>query len=142
MSLLVAPRLVFAGDKHCDPKDSLSCVQLVTEGAIVPFSGQLMTHRRAARLVSTTEQCDDRRALDLEEASELHLVELEALKRQRVNDQEAAKLKLDLVMKRMKQIEEELSPEWYERPTFVAPVAVMLTVGVFVVAVKTVEALK
>lgn len=142
LSLVLAPRLSFAGDKHCDPQDRLSCVQTVTEGVVVPFSGQLMTHRRAAKLVGTTEQCNDARALDLEEAHELFQIQLDLLKKQRANDQEAAKLKLDLMTKRMQQMEKELSPEWYERPVFVASVAVMLTVGVFMAAVKTVEALK
>lgn len=140
--LLLATTSAWAGEKHCDPKDAKSCVQAVSEGETVPFAGQLMTHRRAAKLVTTTEQCADERALDLEEASELHQIQLDLLKKQRANDQEAAKMKLDLVMKRMEQMEEELAPKWYERPPFVATVTVVLTVAVFVSAVKTVEALK
>lgn len=132
----------WAGEKHCDPKDPKSCVQAVSEGETVPFPGQLMTHRRAAKLVTTTEQCSDERALDLEEANELHQIQLNLLEQQRKNDQDAAKLKLDLMMKRMEQMEEELGPKWYEHPAFVSTVSVVLTVAVFIGAVKTVEALQ
>ena len=141
-SIVLAPRLVQAGEKRCDPKDEKSCVQAVTEGELVPFSGQLMTHRRAAKLVTTTEQCADERALDLEEAHELHQIQLNLLKQQRENDEASHKLQLDLMMKRMQQMEDTLGPEWYEHPAFVATVSVVLTVAVFAAAVKTVEALQ
>jgi hypothetical protein len=101
-----------------------------------------MTHRRAATVVAKTEECNDLRSMDLEEAHELHQIQLSLLEDQKANDKAAADLKLDLTLKRMAQMEEELSPRWYERPPFVAAVTVVLTVAIFAAAVKTVEALK
>ena len=141
-SLCAAPGASYASERHCDPKDPQSCVQAVTEGEQVPFPGVLMTHRRAAKLVTTTEQCADEKALSLEEASELHLIQLKLAEDLRINDQQAHKLQLGLMQKRMIQMEKELSPPWYERPVFVAAVSVLATVAVFAGAVKTVEVLR
>lgn len=107
-------------------------------GEVVPFSGQLMTNRRAAKLVVTTEQCEDWRALDLEEAHELHQIQLQMVEEQRENDIKTHEMQLDLYRQR----EAELAPVWYEHPVFVAGTSVILTVALFSLAVKTVESLR
>lgn len=142
VATFIAFPVVCKAEAKCDPKDPKSCVQAVTEGEPVPFSGQLMTHRRAAKLVVTNEQCADERALDLEEAHEIHQIQVKALEQRRKNDFETCKLQIDLLNQRMMQMQEELAPPWYEHPAFVATVSVVLTVAVFAAAVKTVEALQ
>ena len=132
----------YASDKVCDPKDAKSCIQPVSEGDTVPFSGQLVTHRRAAKLVANLEQCNEEKALSLEEAAALFQVKLDLANEQRLNDGKFHKMQMELMVKRMGQMADDLSVPWYQSPPFVAVSSVLLTGAVFVVAVKTVEALR
>lgn len=127
----------FAGAQTaCDPNDPQDCVQNVSMGESVPFPGMLMSYRRAAKMVATTELCVEQRALDRSQADEIHQIELNLLKDQRKLDQEAFEAQIDL----MRQREETIVPAWYERPFFVAGVTVLATVGIFFAATQAVNA--
>lgn len=139
---LTAIPAVCLGDRHCDPDDPQSCVQALSQGQVAPFAGQLMTHRRAARLVVAYERCEDLRAMDLEEAHQLHQIQLDLIESKRKNDFATAKMQIDLMRQRIQDLEAEATPAWYEHPAFVAGVAALGTVLIFAGAVKTVEVLR
>lgn len=126
----------------CDPDDAKSCVQPVAAGEPAPFDGQLMTNRRAAKLAVLAGGCQDRVDLEVARERELAAIALNGEKALRASDQATAQVKVDLLMKRMAEMEDILTPRWYERPAFVSAVAVVATVAVLVVSVKTVQALK
>jgi hypothetical protein len=128
--------------KSCDPDDPKSCVQPLMEGEPAPFSGQLMTGRRAAKLAVLAGGCQDRVDLAVGETRELGTIDLNAEKALRASDQAAFQLQKDLLMRRMAEMEDTLAPRWYERPAFVAAVTAVVTVAVLAVSVKTVQALK
>jgi len=138
VGLLLGPCQSHGGEKRCDPEDLQSCVQAVTVGEVVPFPGQLMTHRRAARLVTTTEQCADERALDLDTAHQLHQIQIQTLEERRDNAMSACELKVSFLEGQALEAERP----WYEHPAVVAGITMVLTVAVFAAAVKTVEVLK
>lgn len=125
-------------DRACDPADPKSCVQAVTEGQVVPFTGVLMTLRRAAKLGVAAEGCQERVELAVEREQELAQVKLLGERQLRENDRQTSQLQVDLLQRRMA----ELAPAWYERPAFVAPLTAALTVAVLVLSVKTVQALR
>ena len=126
----------------CDPDDPKSCVQPLVKGEPAPFDGQLMSNRRAAKLAVAAGGCQDRVDLVTERERELAKVILDGEKALRASDQAGAQLQRDLLMKRMAEMEDILTPRWFERPAFVAAVTVVATVAVLVVSVKTVQALK
>ena len=123
----------------CDPQDSKSCVQPLLEGEAAPFSGQLLTFRRAAKLAVEAGSCKETTAIEVEHVEDSWKLKLETEQRLRKNDEDAHQLEVDLLMKRMAQMEETLVPHWYERPTFVATVSVVLTIGAVVLATWIVD---
>lgn len=142
LTLWAAPGAAQTVDKACDPSDPKSCVQALMEGQPAPFTGLLMTGRRAAKLGVLAEGCQDRIALATGEIRELSQIQLQGLQAMRQNDKETTKLQTDLLMERLKGAEELFSPRWYERPAFVAILTVVLTVATLAVAVKTIQVLK
>ena len=118
----------------CDPVDQKSCEQPLLEGEVAPFSGQLLTPRRAARLAVEAGSCKEATAIEVERVADVWQLRLETEQRLRKNDQDAHQLEVDLLMKRMAQMEEALSPHWYERPVFVATMASVVTVATVVLA--------
>lgn len=136
--LLLAPLTAQSAEKICDPEDPESCVQAVMAGEVVPYSGYLLTYRRSARVVANTERCADLRAMDLEEAHQLHQLQLDVFEKKLQNNKEMHQLEIDL----MRQQAEAILPQWYEHPAIMIGMTVILTTGIFFAAVKTVEALK
>jgi len=128
--------------KSCDPDDPKSCVQHLLEGDVAPFTGQLMSNRRAAKLVVSAGGCQEKLDLVVEREKALALIALEGEKALRASDQVGAQLQKDLLLKRMSEMEEALAPRWYERPSFVSAVTAVVSIAILAVSVKTVQALK
>jgi len=142
LTLWAAPGAAQTADKVCDPSDPKSCVQAIAEGQPAPFTGLLMTGRRAAKLGMLAEGCQDRIDLMVGEIKELSQVQLQGLQAMRQNDKDSSKLQTDLLMERLRGAEELFSPRWYERPAFVAVLTTVLAVATLAVAVKTIQVLK
>ncbi len=127
--------------KQCDPDDAKSCVQPILVGEEAPFSGQLLTFRRAAKLAVKAGQCKERVQLAQDEARELAQIEVKTLESILENRQQSHEVQLDLMKRRMEELENSLVAPWYERPAFVLPVSVLGTIGVMTLSVKTLQIL-
>lgn len=128
--------------KACSPEDPQDCVQPLIEGETSPFTGQLLTLRRAARLAVQAGGCQERVDLERQRVKEIWGLKLDSEQQLRENDAYTHKMKEDLLMKRMAQMEEILAPRWYEKPIFVAALTVAGCVAMYVASVETVKALK
>lgn len=126
-------------EKQCDPKDSTSCVLPLVEGESAPFTGQLMTFRRAAKLAVMSGQCSARIKLATEETTEVLELQINLQKSLRANDAEVWKLKEDLFRKRIDAVEAISSRHWYEHPVVWAIVGAGVMTGAFYVSVATVN---
>jgi len=126
----------------CDPKDRRNCSQRLKEGEPAGISGTILSDRKLAKLLSKAEMGDAREKLAKEEAAELQEL-LKATYEARFQNQEAFhKQEMDLMMRHLKQLEEEAGPEWYEHPVFVAVISVATATAIFYGSVKAVQALK
>lgn len=112
----------------CDPADPKSCVQPLLEGERAPFTGQLLTGRRAALLAVRADQADERTQLKLAEAEALWQVKLDLAATKHQIQLDGARTEARL----WQQNAEQQIPPWYAHPAFVATVAgvVGLVVGV------------
>jgi len=81
-------------DTGCPTDD---CVQYVIEGESVPFSGQLLSPRRAALLGVRAQSTEERVALAIREHSEICEIKIDAYNNMRLNDQESCDLRIDLM---------------------------------------------
>jgi len=126
----------------CDPNDPKSCVQGLTVGQPAPFTGMLLTYKRAAKLGVLAEGCQERVDLSVLREQEVAQVKLLGEQQLRENDQKISQLQQDLLKKRLQEQAEELPPHWYERPAFVTIITAAVTVGVLAMSVKAVQALK
>jgi len=126
----------------CDPNDPKSCVQALTVGQPAPFTGVLLTYRRAAKLGVLAEGCQERIDLTAQREKEIAEVKLLGEKLLRENDQKVSQLQQDLLKKRLQEQVEELPPHWYEKPAFVTIVTAAVTVGVLAMSVKAIQILK
>ena len=122
-------------ERACDPEDKTSCVQPLLEGEEAPFSGQLLTPRRAAKLGVRAADADERARLAVEETEELWKIKLQKEKDLRKLDNETNALKIKLLT-------EAADRPFYEHPLFVAVATVAGCVAVYFVAVETVKATK
>lgn len=129
-------------DAACDPNDAKSCVQPLIAGQAAPFTGLLLTPRRAAKLGVMAGECEARVALAVDREQELAQVKLQGAQQLRDNDKQGAQLQVDLLMRRMAEQEKALTHRWYEHPAFVATLTAVTTVAVLALSVKTVQALK
>lgn len=109
--------------KQCDPKDQHSCVQPLMAGEMAPFTGQLLTPRRAARLAVKAESCKARINLKIAETEEVWKLRLYLEQNLRSNDNLASQKSLEA----MKKYAESLEQKWYEHPAFVVTVTIVAT---------------
>lgn len=133
--------VLHAEPKHepvCDPQDPKSCVQLLLEGEKAPFTGQLLTIRRAAKAAVGLMMCDDRIKLKLAEANELWGIKLDLAKRLAAADLEAAQAKIKVLQKAL----QERRPPWYHHPAWVAGLTTTILVGILVASIKIYQALE
>ena len=121
----------------CDPDDPTKCSAPLAQGAVAPFSGQLLTPSLAIDLGLKAQFCDARIGLEVGHAKALLQVDLDSERRLRQVDAAAADAARALLMRRL----EEVSP-WYERPWFVAGVATLGTVAAYALAMKSVDWVK
>lgn len=124
---------------QCDPKDSKNCVQPLMEGESAPFSGQLMTFRRAAHLAVQAGQCSERVDIAVNETKELMSIDLNLQKALRENDAKAWAVQKDLLLDRINVLTAEAERHWYEHPALWAVIGAAVTTGVFYGAIKTVN---
>jgi len=135
------PRTAFS-QKICDPDDGKSCVTPIVEGEPAPFSGQLLSARKAAKLAVLAGGCQERIDLAVDREKSLYELRLAGERALRDSDRVGAKLKEDLLLRRMAEMEQILTPPWYERPAIVSAVTAVASIAVLAVAVKTVQTLK
>lgn len=126
----------------CDPGDPKSCAQAVTEGSPAPYSGVLLTPRRAAIVTVRAEQCREQIALEVGAAQELAQVKLDHAQALRVSDQEAHTAELQAMQKGWEDYEERFGPRWYDHPALWVTVGVGLTVALIAGAVAVLRALQ
>ena len=126
----------------CDPGDPKSCVQALNAGQPAPFTGMLLTYKRAAKLGVLAEGCQERVDLTVQREQEIAQVKLLGEQQLRENDQKVSQLQQDLLRKRLLEQADELPPHWYERPAFVTIITAAVTVGVLAMSVKAIQILK
>jgi hypothetical protein len=90
----------------------------------------------AIQLGQKADRCDKATQLEVERAIRLGAVDLNEEKMLHQIDNDAAKLREDLLKRQV----EALRPSWYERPVVVAVIAVVATVGAVYLTAKVLEA--
>ena len=101
-SVLLATTLsatAYAGEKQCHQKDPKNCVVTLMEGEVTPFTGQLLTFRRVAKLAVKTGECKERIILAVDEANELSQIDIKLQKDLRMNGEEFWKLDKELLLR-------------------------------------------
>jgi len=140
---LILTRMASAGpptlDPACDPNDAQNCVQPLLAGEEAPFTGQLLTPKRAVKLAVEAGQCKERIALAVQRAHALLNIDLQAERDKRSNDTRHHQLQLNLLNRRL---DDALQRHWYEHPLVIAALSVAATTAVYAGAVKTVDALR
>ena len=121
----------------CDPADAKSCVQPLMKGEKAPWSGQLLTYRRVGRCAVGKMQIEERVQAELD----LQLRPLEIDRGKYKALWESGKL-ATVEMKDVYDAQLEEAYHWSRAPWFVTMVSVGVTVGLFIGAVKTVQALE
>lgn len=137
LPFLLLPSVVAA--PNCDPQDPQSCVTILMEGDTAPFSGQLLTHRRAAKLVVLAEGCQARLDLKIQELREISDIRLRGEAAKRENDQQHFQLKLDLLQKALSEAQNASVRRWYEHPLVWVGVGAAGALGAILVGVRVVE---
>lgn len=120
---------------QCSKTDPKDCVQPLLEGESAPFSGQLLTNRRAAKLAVKADQCGERVQLAIEETLAKAALDLQLEKALRANDLEAWQQKEKLLT-------QAVQKPWWEHPVVVATITVIATSAVYWGAVEVVKATK
>ena len=142
VTLTNAPGYAQTENRQCDPNDPKSCVQGLTEGQQAPFTGLLLTPKRAAKLAVMAEGCQAKIDIMLEEAKETEKARFQNVTTILKNNLDSFNFQKDLLLQRLKDAKELYSPDWYEKPAFVAGTTAIITVGILVLSVKTIQVLK
>ena len=128
--------------KSCAKDDPSNCRQTVVEGTQVPFSGQLMTPRRAAILGVAASQCQLQIDMAVESIQSIINVDLYLEKSLRSNDQKAAKTEKTLLTEELKRAHEAAEKRWYNHPAIwmtIGGVVVAATIGIAVAIIKAIN---
>jgi hypothetical protein len=115
------------------------------KGEVAPFSGQLITNKRAsinAGLLLQVEDLPKRLEVEKQRIQKLADIDLRLAKKEHDIDKKACKAQKDLLKERLKEAKEEGEPPFWERPAFVATVTVILTAAVFYGAFEVAGKLK
>lgn len=107
----------------CDPGDPDSCVTYVLKGQQAPFTGQLLSNKRAAVLAVKAGGCSARLKLEIDREQALFQAKLTLEQRLRAIDTQSRDQQIKILQERL----EDLSsgPPWYSRPPFVVAVTVV-----------------
>ena len=117
----------------CDPTFPDRCSVAMQPDEPAPFAGQLISPELAITLGQKSANCDDRCDLALAKSSSIALAVLRAEKAKSAIDVQSAE-KIGFVLGRVEGYEagfDAASPSWYERPTTVAILTAVVTVGIF-----------
>jgi len=115
-----------AFEKKCDPKDEKKCSIYLPKDQAAPFTGVLLTPRLAATQAVRASSCKDELSLAVQKAQELASIRKAA-------DAEIYNIDLTAKNKEIKLLEQavqEALPSWHEKPIFIVPVTVVLTLAV------------
>ncbi|UCF48592.1 MAG: hypothetical protein JSU89_15735 [Myxococcales bacterium] len=115
------------GKALCSPQDPDSCVYLIDRGEPAPFTGHLITYRRAAELVVAYDNCQTVAGLRVAEEQAICRAKLARSAADRESLGEAHLRQLDVLQRRLEAIE---GPQpWWQKPGAIVMVAVagMLT---------------
>ena len=142
--LVLASQMALGGppslEGTCDPKNPKECVQPLLEGEQAPFSGQLLSTRKAIKLFQLVESCKEQTAIEVERVSGLARVDLDLTKKLRDIDRDSYDAQMTLLQERLKEAKALQGAPWYESPLFVATVTVVVTSVVFFGAIQAVDA--
>lgn len=108
----------------CNGNDSRDCVYPIAEGERAPYSGQLITMERAARLVVAAENCGAYTRIELERAKGLCDLRMARCAEEKRAMVAANSAQLDALQGRLSDAGGKLEP-WYQRPPFLSAVALM-----------------
>ena len=133
-----SPRDFAGSGVVCDPNDPESCAAPLLRNAPAPFSGQLTTPKLSISLGLKAQYCDARIGLEVEHTKALDKLDLELERKLRAVDELTSKSTIEALRRQM----ETLSPPVYERPWFVATVTAVVVVGVYALAMKSVDWIK
>ncbi|HSC15013.1 MAG TPA: hypothetical protein VLI71_07840 [Gammaproteobacteria bacterium] len=100
--------------------DAEACAVPLKRGERAPFDGQLLTPQLAIQLGQRAESCDIRLKLDVEHAKAIAAIDL-GLERKLRELEAAAAVQREATLARALEAERA---RWYERPPFVATIAV------------------
>ncbi len=128
--------------KSCVDGDPFNCRQTVVEGTKVPFSGQLMTPRRAALLAVTATQCQVQLDLEMERVQAIVNVDLFLEKSLRANDNKAAKAQKELLTGELKRAHKAAEKKWHDHPALwmtIGGVVVAATIGIAVAIINAIN---
>ena len=142
LALQVALTLPPSLEAVCDPKDAQSCVQPLLRGQRAPFSGQLLTNWRAAKLQVANEQHEERLAAAVKRVTDMLQADIDRLTVMRENDKVFHKIEVDLVLKSLEEAHKAAAVPWHRQPVWVAIFTIAGTSLVYIGAVETVKALK
>lgn len=122
--------------KTCSKEKPEHCVQPLEKGEPAPFAGQLYTFELALDHSEIVHDFQNRLKIDAGHLQDRFGIRLKGMERLRELDAEAAKAREKLYLAAI----EDASPPWYERPTFIVPVTIVVTAGViltvFAIAAK------
>lgn len=138
--LSLAISTAFLGDPSCVPNDPTDCRQTVTKGEVVPFDGQLLSPRRAAKLAVRVGQCQERIAAEVAEVAELMKIDLRLEKQLRANDSEHANRQRKLLEAELVRAHEAAEPSFLEHPALWFAFGVVATVAAVGITIAVIDA--
>lgn len=138
--LLTSIVFLGASDKACVQDDPSDCRQTVVAGEEVPFDGQLLSPRRAARLAVQAGQCQERIVTEVARAVELIKIDLELEKGLRANDADAAAMQTDLLKGALQDARESSEPGFLEHPLLWFTIGVAATAAAIGLTVAILDA--
>ena len=116
-----------AGQEPCSKEHPEGCV-ILSAGKAAPFSGMLLSVRRASDLTVRAEMCQERIDAAVEEERERGEIKLQAEKDRRANDKDTFTLQLTTMRSGMEAYKEAFAPHWYEHPVIWFAVGAGLTI--------------
>lgn len=111
------------GDAFCSPRDPDSCVYMIDRGEPAPFTGHLITYRRAAELVVAHDNCQTMAGLRVAEEKAICRVRLARSDADKESLGEAHMRQLDALQRRI-EASEGPAP-WWRRPSAVVMVGIV-----------------
>lgn len=128
------------GKLVCDPDDPQSCVQPVKAKAPAPFTGLLLSKRRAAIVTAKAEKCDEHVALARSEAQELGARALRLEQDQRASDARTSEDKIKASDDALETYKARFAPKASDHPLLWLSIGVALTALAIGTSIAALEA--